>query len=412
LGQQLDDVRVNLAETSREGGKPSVRFLHTSDWQLGMTRHFLGGGDQATFAQARIDAVVRLAEVARDRACSFVVVAGDVFETNQPDRRTIGRALDALRTFDVPVYLLPGNHDPYDPGSVYGSAAWTTGCPDHVEVLTDDHIRCPVEGVEVLGAPWTSKRPVADLLVDTCAALPADGALRVVVGHGPADLVTGDLGQPGVVRVGALETAIAAGQVSYVALGDRHSTLSVGDSGRIWYAGAPEPTSYREQDAGNALVVDLAPHLAPGSGPGPATTVPRVERVPVGRWRFREVRAEVADDHGLTELFAALDALPDKARTIVKVKVAGTLSLCQAARLEQGLEAREHVLGALEHPERHVDITVVPEPDDLASVPLTGYAAAARDRLLARAREGDDEPARSAADALGLLVRLTGGGTR
>jgi DNA repair exonuclease SbcCD nuclease subunit len=389
-----------------------VRFLHTSDWQLGMTRHFLGGADQATFAQARIDAVVRLATLARDRACAFVVVAGDVFETNQPDRRTIGRALDALRTFDVPVYLLPGNHDPYDPGSVYRSAAWATGCPAQVEVLTDDGPRCPVQGVEVVGAPWTSKRPVADLVADTCAALPADGSVRVVVGHGPADLVSGDFGQPGTVQVGALEAAIAAGRVSYVALGDRHSTLSVGDSGRIWYSGAPEPTSYREQDAGNALLVDLAPVVAAGSRPASVTAGPTVERVAVGRWRFHEVCAEVEDDHDLTRLFAALDELPDKARAIVKVRVAGTLSLGQAARLEEGLEAREHVLGALEHPERHVDVTVVPAPDEVATLPLTGYAASARDRLLTRARGGDDEQARTAADALGLLVRLTAGGQR
>jgi hypothetical protein len=137
-----------------------------------------------------------------------------------------------------------------------------------------------------------------------------------------------------------------------------------------------------------------------------------VERVPVGRWRFREVCGEVQDDADLAELFAALDALPDKARTIVKVKVAGTLSLRQAARLEEGLEAREHVLGALEHPERHVDVTVVPEADDLAALPLTGYAATARDRLLARARAHDDADASAASDALGLLVRLTAGGTR
>jgi DNA repair exonuclease SbcCD nuclease subunit len=389
-----------------------VRFLHTSDWQLGMTRHFLGGGDQATFAQARIDAVLGLAELARARRCSFVVVAGDVFETNQPDRRTIGRALDALRTFDVPVYLLPGNHDPYDPGSVYRSAAWVEGCPDQVEVLTDSRPRCPVEGVEVVGAPWTSKRPVPDLVADTCAALPGDGALRVVVGHGPADLVSGDFGQPGTLRVAALEAAIAAGRVGYVALGDRHSTLSVGDTGRIWYAGAPEPTSYREEDAGNVLVVDLAPLVAAGSGSQRSAAGPTVDRVRVGRWRFREVRAEVQDDHDLVELFAVLDALPDKARTIAKVRVTGTLSLLQAARLEEGLEAREHVFGALEHPERHVDVTVVPEPDDVAALSLTGYAATARDRLLAGARGGDDDQARTAADALGLLVRLTAGGTR
>jgi predicted HTH transcriptional regulator len=33
-----------------------MRFLGTSDWQLGMTRHFLSEGAQERFSQARFDA--------------------------------------------------------------------------------------------------------------------------------------------------------------------------------------------------------------------------------------------------------------------------------------------------------------------------------------------------------------------
>ena len=63
-----------------------MRFLHTGDWQLGMTRHFLNDGAQARFTEARFQAVVRMAEIAREEGCSFAVVAGDVFETNQVGR--------------------------------------------------------------------------------------------------------------------------------------------------------------------------------------------------------------------------------------------------------------------------------------------------------------------------------------
>ena len=73
-----------------------TRFLHTSDWQLGMTRHFLREGAQEMFSQARIGAIRKLGEVAMEKACSFVVVSGDVFESNQVDRRTVVRALEAL----------------------------------------------------------------------------------------------------------------------------------------------------------------------------------------------------------------------------------------------------------------------------------------------------------------------------
>lgn len=373
-----------------------VSFLHTADWQLGMTRHFLPPEAQGRFSQARIDAIVRMAALVDARGCAFVVVAGDVFETNQPDGTTLGRALDALASFRVPVYLLPGNHDPDDPSSVYRSRGFVDRCPEQVVVLRDDEVHRPAPGVEVVGASWTTKHPVADLLADRCASLPADATTRVLVGHGAADVLSGDFGAPGGFRLADLEPAVTDGRVTYVALGDRHSTTPVGTTGRIWYAGAPEPTAYPEQDPGNVLVVDLD------------HDPPRVEPVRVGTWRFHLVERSVDGDGDLDLLLADLDAVPDRSRAIVKLKVEGTLTLAQAARLEQALADRTEVFGALEHPERHRDITIVADGDEVAQLALAGYAATARDRLLERAR-GEGPDARVATDALGLLVRLSQG---
>src|SRR3990172_5226567 len=39
-------------------------------------------------------------------------------------------------------------------------------------------------GIEVVGAPWTSKRPLTDLVAAAASGLqPAPGVLRVMVGH-------------------------------------------------------------------------------------------------------------------------------------------------------------------------------------------------------------------------------------
>jgi DNA repair exonuclease SbcCD nuclease subunit len=371
-----------------------VRFLHTADWQLGMTRHFLDEEAQGRFSQARIDVIGRMAELAAQRGCDFVVVAGDVFETSQPDRRTLGRALEALGAFAVPVYLLPGNHDPYDHGSVYRSSAFLDRCPDGVEVLTDSSPRHPTLDVEVVGVPWPSKHPVADLIAEACNELQADGRRRVVVAHGAADVISGDHAQAGTFRLAEVEPAVVAGKLSYLALGDRHSTVSVGETGRIWFSGAPEPTNYPEEDPGNILVVDLD------------QDPPAVEAVHVGTWSFHLVSRSIDGDGDLDLLLADLDAIPDRSRAVVKLKVDGTLTLAQVARLERELEDRAEVFGALEHPERHRDITIVPDATDIDGLPLSGYAAIARDRLRDRAQAGGDD-ARVATDALGLLVRLS-----
>ena len=89
-----------------------VRFIHTSDWQLGMTRHYLGDDAQARYSAARLDAVSAIGDLAKDHYCDFVLVCGDVFESNHVDRQIVVRTLEALNNHPVPVYLMPGNHDP------------------------------------------------------------------------------------------------------------------------------------------------------------------------------------------------------------------------------------------------------------------------------------------------------------
>lgn len=136
-----------------------MRFVATADWQLGMTAHYLDDEARPRFQQARLDAVRRIGEVARERGAEFVVVCGDVFESNQLDRSIVARTFEVLRSFTVPVVLLPGNHDPLDAASIYDSRAFRDRVPDHVHVLRDSAPYAVVEGVEIVGAPWFSKHP-------------------------------------------------------------------------------------------------------------------------------------------------------------------------------------------------------------------------------------------------------------
>lgn len=361
-----------------------------------MTRHFFGEGAQERFSQARYDVIGRMADVADERDCQFAVVAGDVFETNHVDRGTISRAFDALGQFSVPVYLLPGNHDCFNPGSVYLRSSFVDRCPDHVEVLREGEDCEPVDGLQVIGAPWMSKRPLTDLVAQACEGLEVDGPLRVLVAHGQVDALMGSVNtRPSTIRLDAAEKAIEDGKISYLALGDRHSCTRVGASGRVWYSGAPEPTDYQEEEPGAALVVDLEADQVD------------VERVDVGRWQFEFVEQAVEGDKDLEDLAAKLDAIEDRARTVVKLALRGSLTLRQQARLEDLLDRQRDVFAAVEEPERHRDVALRPDDDDFRDLDLRGYVATAQQRLQQRA-DGEGEDAEVAADALALLVRLAG----
>ena len=59
-----------------------MRFLHTADWHLGMTRRFLPPEAQARYGDDRIQAVRDMAALASREDCAFVVACGDIFDSN------------------------------------------------------------------------------------------------------------------------------------------------------------------------------------------------------------------------------------------------------------------------------------------------------------------------------------------
>lgn len=374
-----------------------VRFLHTADWQLGMTRHFLDADAQPRFSAARIGAVAAIGALAVAERCSFVVVSGDVFETNHVERQVVCRALDAMAaTPSVTFYLLPGNHDPLDASSVFRSPTFTAHQPANVVVLTSSEPLEVAPGVEVVGAPWATKRPLTDLVARATESLEADGTVRIVVGHGAVDRLLPNRTDPAAISVAALEAALADGRLAYVALGDRHSTTSVGTTDRIWYAGAPEATDFRETDPGNVLVVEVD-----GSSVW-------VEARRIGTWSFVLQRAALASAADVESLHASLEATPDKGRTIVKVALVGQLTLTAKARLDEVLAHHALVLASLDTWDLHTELVVVPDDDDFGDLDLSGFARDALEDLRGQATAG---PAGDAAsrDALALLVRLVGG---
>lgn len=378
-----------------------MRFVHTADWQLGMTRRFLGAGRpgqaageaQARFAQARLDAVVTLGRVAAEEGAAFVVVCGDVFESNLVGPDVVGRACEALRGFTVPVLLLPGNHDPADAALVTRRADFARRCPPQVTVLDRAGIHEVAPGVEVVAAPWTSKRPLSDLVTDQLRALePAPpGVVRVLAGHGAVDVLSPASHDPAVIHADACRAALAEGRVHYVALGDRHSTWALPGEERIGYSGAPEVTSHDETDPGNVLVVD--------AGADGAVVRP----VRVGRWAFTRYRTTLDSDDDLESLDARLDALAAPERTALRLVCEGTLTLRQRARLDDLIAAHAPVLAALEVDT--AELVTRPDDADVEALGLSGFAASAAAELASTPADAE------ALDALALLHRLaaTGG---
>ncbi len=374
----------------------NIRFLHTGDWQLGMTRHFFSEGVQERFAQSRFDAIRKLGRIAKEEDCQFMVVCGDVFESNLVDRKTVSRAIEALKDVPVPVYLLPGNHDPLNAASVFRSTTFLERKPAHVHVIEDTTPIRLDDSIEIVGIPWTSKRPLQDLVALTTGKLdPSVDALRICVAHGMVNNLSPDPDDPSLISLHAAENAITENKIHYLALGDRHSLTRVGDSGRIWYAGTPEPTDYNEVKPGLALVVTI-------SEAGVTT-----RDVNVGRWKFIERKqVDLYTREDIETLRGWLEKLEDKERTVVKLRLVGALSLSLHGELEELLSHAQEILGAVET--RTDNLVIMPENADFKDLGFSGFAGCTVERLRSNIEESGGPDSVTSRNALALLVRLAG----
>jgi DNA repair exonuclease SbcCD nuclease subunit len=376
----------------------NFRFLHTSDWQLGMTRHFLSEGAQERYSQARFDTIRTMGRVVKDRNCQCMLVCGDAFESNLVDRKTVARAMEALKEVSVPVYFLPGNHDPLNAASVYRSSTFVERKPPQVHVIESASPILIAEGVELVGAPWMSKRPAANPIAEAIRSLaPANKVIRICMGHGAVDTLTPGAESAGTISVAALERAIAEGKIHFVALGDRHSLTKVGNGERIWYSGTPEATDFGETKSGYAHIVEIGDdNVTTGS-------------IQTGHWRFSErerVDLNTADD--VDALQKSLEAIENKERTVIRLNLVGSLSLVAYGALQKHLIAVKDVFGAFDVGEGA--LLVLPDDTDFANLGFSGFADGTVQRLRSKIADGGDG-ATTAREALMLMLRLVGGAT-
>ena len=319
-----------------------------------------------------------------------------MFEHNSLNTSTLLRSKEVLKNLPVPVYLLPGNHDPLVADSIFFNSF-----ADNVHVIADSE---PIEvrsGVEIVGAPYLSKRANYDLVRRALEPLEpldrASGAVaRIAVGHGQVESRAGEAEESDAdtIDLTFVEDCLDRGVIDYLALGDTHSTASLGRTGKVWFSGSPETTAFddRERDSGNALVVRVE---------GEAVDV---EKRSVGRWAFRALDADVNSMDDVERFLAELEEMPGKTRTAVKYSLRGTLGLSAQARLEQGLANLEEVFASLKPRERTMDLHLAPSEDELSELSLSGYAADALSELL----EDLENP--TARDAANLLFRLSAKG--
>jgi hypothetical protein len=350
------------------------RFLHSADLHLGKP---FGGYPETVrhdLRQAREGVIGRLAVQARAQGCAHVLLAGDTFDAQTPSPRVIRQALNAVAgAADLTFVLLPGNHDSLAATELWGTIA--RDAPANLRVVTDTAPASLAPGVVLLAAPATARRPGQDLTEALMQPTP-DGSLRIGLAHGAVtDFSKGEDGNPAVIPPDRAERA----GLAYLALGDWHGQMPIGP--RTWYAGTPEPDSFRHGAPGRALVVSCGPGL------------PQVTPVETGvmRWLAPHLDSLPGDDlaHRLRGL---LPSLGERGRVLIDLTFAGRVPLPAVQAVQALLDQTTPDFLHL-----HADMTGLItdiRTDDLDLIDRAGALRAAAEALLAEA----DDPARPAPD--------------
>ena len=210
---------------------PDVVLAHSSDLHVDEDRTAsLRDGD----GTATLRAVLATARALR---ADVVLLAGDTFENNQLGSAILDRARGLLAGADLPVVILPGNHDPALENSVFirGSFAELPNV-SILGVTHDEAVPFPVFDLEIWGHAHRDYYSMAPLR----GPRPRSTRWQVAIAHGHYE-------PPGT-RANPLRPSwvfsdeeIAATGADYLALGHWDRPMRVGDGVvPAYYSGSPD----------------------------------------------------------------------------------------------------------------------------------------------------------------------------
>lgn len=374
-----------------------LRLLHTADWHLGRRFPAFPEEAQKKLSRARMEVVARILDVARRNSVAAVLCVGDLFDdpTPTPDFwEGLAKIFQDQPPPHAPVFLVPGNHDPLTPESVWAPThPFRSRIPSWVHVVDRDDFTYNLAPEAVLFArPCRSKAGENDLAMALPGRAPGDARLRIGCVHGSTFDMEGYQTNFPICRDAGVQRGL-----DYLAIGDTHSFRDVTSDLAVptVYPGAPEATNFDEPGAGNVALVALFRH---GSRP-------RVEAEPVGLWRWKDVRCR-----DMNELRALL-TIPNLDRHVVRLHLDMTVSLAEESELErilrdlQGTDATHGRAGVVVVHKENLRLQVGSAdafPDDLP--PALKDTVARLDRIVAEAL--DEAEKDKATRALSHLYKL------
>lgn len=226
-----------------------MRILHAADLHLDSAFAALSADGARQRRRESRDILNALAQLAQKEKVDLVLLAGDLFDGERVYPETIEQLKNALQKMACPVFISPGNHDPYMPRSPYAKEDW----PENVRIFRTEElssVELPQLGCVVHGAAFTQQHRETEALDGF--AVPEDGKVHLLCLHGAVN-------EPGSKYGNISREQIARSGFAYLALGHIHQYSGAQRAGNsVWvYPGCPEGRGFDETGDKGAVLVDM-----------------------------------------------------------------------------------------------------------------------------------------------------------
>jgi DNA repair exonuclease SbcCD nuclease subunit len=340
----------DLDERKSSDDRPNQRdvcFIHTADWQLGKPYAKVRDDEKRSLlSQQRLQAVTRLKNFITENNVNFVVVAGDLFDTQTPKKQLVSAACKAIGDLQVPVYAIPGNHDFYGIESIWEQDFFKQEqkqlAPNFHLITTPTPIEAP--GAWLFPAPLLRRHASLDpthwLRTFSYDNFLAENPLAeklpwIVLAHGTIQGFESNIDDEEIENSTAnlLDLDRLPKCFDYVALGDWHGMKQINDI--AWYSGTHEPDRFPKNSdyrSGLSLLVRTSRQQ---------TSI--VEPIQTGELKWHCIDFHFHDDDSLSTLENEIQKCTSGrvGNDLLRLELTGSLGLAAAQRLESLIETWE-----------------------------------------------------------------------
>ena len=112
-----------------------IKILHTADWHIDAPLRNFTDLQRRELRSSLLELPGRIADLCLREGCDLVLLAGDVFD-GPYSREGYEAVFRALERMEVPVFITPGNHDPYRELSPWIREPW----PENVYIFKKQEV--------------------------------------------------------------------------------------------------------------------------------------------------------------------------------------------------------------------------------------------------------------------------------